>query len=177
MARARPGPPEAEAAPRIVLHLQPGDDTLHPMSDETPFPDVAARTASDCLALHARLLSRVLTDRYEAAVSPHGLSIARFLLLGVVAMHGRATASRLAAELNFDASTLSRNFQALRAAGLIRMEHAAKGGLVEISLTPEGEGLFLKAREGWEVAQRDAEAALGPELSAGIREAARKLSR
>jgi DNA-binding MarR family transcriptional regulator len=146
------------------------------MSDEDAVRDVASRTAASCLALHARLLSRILTDRYEAAVSPFGLSIVRFLLLGVVAAHGRVSPSKLAEELSFDPSTLSRNFKALRAEGLIRMEHSTAGGYLEISVTARGEELYLKAREGWVAAQRGAEAALGPQLSEAIKDAARKVA-
>ena len=68
------------------------------MRDKNAVRDVASQTAANCLALHARLLSRILTDRYEAAVSPFGLSIVRFLLLGAVAMHGRVSPSELAEE-------------------------------------------------------------------------------
>jgi DNA-binding MarR family transcriptional regulator len=146
------------------------------MSDEDAVRDVASHTAASCLALHARLLSRILTDRYEAAVSPFGLSIVRFLLLGAVAAHGRVSPSKLAEELSFDPSTLSRNFKALRAEGLIHMEHSTEGGYVEISVTSRGEELFLKAREGWAAAQQEAEAALGPQLSEAIKDAARKVA-
>ncbi|MDG3007220.1 MarR family winged helix-turn-helix transcriptional regulator [Paludisphaera mucosa] len=145
------------------------------MSAERPIHELADEMASACLAGHARLLSRLLTNRYEATVAPLGLTIARVLLLGAVAKHGKVTPSVLAEQLGFDPSTLSRNFKMLRSEGLIDMAHASDGGHTVVSLTPQGESLFRQANERWRVAQREAEAALGSRLSASVRAAARKL--
>lgn len=145
------------------------------MSDERPIGELAGEMAATCLAAHARLLNRLITARYEEAAGPSGLTIARVLLLGAVARRGRVSPSVLAEELGFDPSTLSRNFKALRAEGLIDVAHSSEGGHVEVSLTPDAEAKFRAAHGKWCEVQRDAEAALGPELAEAVRAAARKL--
>ena len=78
--------------------------------------------------------------------------------------------------MSFDPSTLSRNFKALRAEGLIHMEHSTEGGYVEISVTAKGEDLFLKARQGWVAAQREAHRPRSAWLNEAIKDAARKIA-
>ncbi|HEY4769754.1 MAG TPA: MarR family transcriptional regulator, partial [Myxococcales bacterium] len=71
--------------------------------------------ASECLAVRVRRLGRVITRVYDAALAPHGVTIAQLNLLTAIVAADGPRPTDLVRILDVEKSTLSRDLQ--------RMEH------------------------------------------------------
>jgi DNA-binding MarR family transcriptional regulator len=121
----------------------------------------ARAIARDCVAVRVRLVNRLVTGLYDAALRPHGLRASQLnLLVGVAAM-GPVTPTALARRLVLDKSTLSRDIQHLTTAGWVATAPGADARSHTLSVTPAGLEAIDAAYPAWQAAQRDARAALG----------------
>jgi len=114
--------------------------------------------ASECLAVRVRRLGRVVTRIYDAALAPHGVSIAQLNLLAAIGAADGANRAQLGRILDVEKSTLTRDLQRMEQLGWIR---AGPGRGGAISMTQEGGRLLTEARPAWEEAQRAALEQLG----------------
>lgn len=81
-----------------------------------------ARDAVDhCAGMTIRAAARRITRFLEAGIKDAGLNMAQFTLMTHIAAAGDDTIGALAARLDLDQSTLSRNLRALEKAGLIEI--------------------------------------------------------
>src|SRR6184192_1003188 len=76
--------------------------------------DTISRT---CIAVRLRLLNRVVTNFYDAALRPLGLKVSQLNVLIVTARLGLARPAQVCEILQLDTSTLSRNVKPLQAHG------------------------------------------------------------
>ncbi|HEY4547844.1 MAG TPA: MarR family transcriptional regulator, partial [Pedomonas sp.] len=79
-------------------------------------------TLDDCSCLRLRKLARRVTQIYDHALAPSGLSTNQFSLLAHVWFLKNATVSQLGDQLVMDPSTVTRNLRPLVEKGWVRME-------------------------------------------------------
>jgi len=128
-----------------------------------------------CIALHLRLLNRVVTSIYDDALRPLGLKVSQLNILIVTARLGLARPSRICEILQMDASTLSRNVKPLRVHGWLEVVSEEDARTQPLRLTPRGKDLIENALPAWEDAQREATELLGAEGAAVLGQAVRKV--
>jgi len=129
----------------------------------------ACLMASECLAVRVRRLGRVITRLYDAALTPHGVTIAQLNLLTAIAAAGGARLTDLGRILDVEKSTLSRDLKRMQQLGWIRFAPTGSRRRRSISLTPAGARLLLEVRPAWEKAQETARSQLGRGAFAGLR--------
>jgi DNA-binding MarR family transcriptional regulator len=130
---------------------------------------IAQEIGGDCLAVRVRLLNRAVTRVYDAALRPHGLTIAQLNLLTSIANWQPVTAGRIAGLLSMEISTLSRNAQLLAADGLIRIERAEHGNGRVLALTDAGADKLAELLPAWRAAQRQAGELVGADAAGSIK--------
>jgi DNA-binding MarR family transcriptional regulator len=93
----------------------------------------------------------LLTARYDAALSPAGLTAAQFETLGVVQALEPCSGRVLAERLAVDKTTLSRNLRSMQDAGWIAAT-ASKGDArqMDYALTAAGRKKLAKAMPLWQ---------------------------
>jgi DNA-binding MarR family transcriptional regulator len=131
--------------------------------------------ARDCLAVRVRLLNRVITNLYDAALRPLGLKVSQMNVLVVAAKLGLARPAQVCHILHLDASTLSRNVERLRIKGWLEIVPDDDGRSQPFRVTPEGRHVLEAAIPVWQEAQRQASAILGAQGVEWLRAATRTL--
>jgi DNA-binding MarR family transcriptional regulator len=134
--------------------------------------DTIART---CIAVRLRLLNRVITNFYDEALRPLGQKVSQLNILVTTAKLGLARPTQVCEILQLDASTLSRNFERMRAHGWLEVVPEEDARAQPFRLTPQGKRLIEKAVPAWEEAQRQAVDLLGDEGIALLDKAVTKL--
>jgi DNA-binding MarR family transcriptional regulator len=128
----------------------------------------AGEIGRDCLAVRVRLLSRTVTRIYDAALRPHGLTIAQLNLLASVAVRQPARAGDIARLLSMEISTLSRNAHLLQEDGLLDIERAEHGNGRVLSITDAGAERLERLQPAWQAAQQQARELLGEDAARSI---------
>jgi len=131
-------------------------------------PAVAAPRG--CTNLKLRQASRLVTRHYEAFVRPTGLKNTQYSLLSHVVKLGPIGAGELAAAMQLDASTLSRNLQPLLQQGWLQMRPGADARSRIIEATTAGQALRTEAQKAWKRAQLALNERLGPARAAALHE-------
>jgi len=136
---------------------------MSPSLQPPPEPDSPAPRPQGCTNLKLRQLMRRVAQRYDAEVGQVGLKGTQYSLLSYVVRLGPIRPVDLAAAMNVEASTLSRNLKPLVAAGWLAMGAGddARSRLVEA--TDAGRAKRAEAQRRWRVAQEGVNAALGPQ--------------
>jgi len=127
-------------------------------------PSLAAAGAErprGCTNLKLRQLMRRVAQRYDAEVGQVGLKATQYSLLSHVVKRGPIRPVDLAAGLNIDASTLSRNLKPLVAAGWLAQEAGPDARSRLVRATEAGRDKRTEAQRRWRVAQESVNAALG----------------
>lgn len=106
-----------------------------------------------CTNLKLRQLSRRVTRHYDREVGVTGLKNTQYSLLSHVVLLGPIQPSELAACMQLDASTLTRNLKPLIAQGWIAMEPGADGRSRLLEATEAGRTLRAEAQRAWKRAQ------------------------
>ena len=79
------------------------------MSSKIKNKTTAQQIAGECLAGRARLISRAVSNIYEDALRPHGITTAQMGILVVVSSLGEPNSRDVAKKLCMEKSTVSRN--------------------------------------------------------------------
>ncbi len=106
-----------------------------------------------CTHLKLRQLNRLVTRHYEAAMASSSLKITQYSLLAFVVKLGPLRAGDLAAAIQLNASTLSRNLQPLIERGLVRADAGDDGRSRIVEATDAGRLLRAQAQRAWKQAQ------------------------
>lgn len=130
-------------------------------SNREQMREIAAATATACLATRIRQLSRVVTRLYDDALRPLGITASQYTLLAQLASRDGITAVEIGHELDIEKSTLSRNLKRLLALGLIIMDPPAGRRGRGLHLTSRGQLVLVEAFPIWQEAQSRASATLG----------------
>jgi len=128
-------------------------------STETP-AEIGALMGAECLALRARMLSRVVTQIYEEALRPLGLRPSQHSILAALAMMEGPRPKDVAAALRLEQSTVSRNLAVMIRSGWVEERPAEDDRTKRVGLTPAGEALLQEALPLWRRAQAKARARL-----------------
>lgn len=135
-----------------------------------PRESVSATPADLCTAAKVRRLSRRVSQIYDDALSPHGLTIGQFGLIACLSRRRGLAIGALAGQLAADASTVSRLVRPLAADGLLRIDadpNDGRGRLVW--LTDAGHARRAAAQAAWNDAQSIMAQRLGSGRLAALR--------
>ena len=132
-------------------------------------PDPADLIARDCLAVRARLLSRVVCSVYDEALRPLGLKASQLNVLVAIQKLGPCAPGAIADALQLEKSSLSRNVERLRQNGWVAVEAADDARSHRLVVTAAGTRLLAAALEPWRAAQRRTRQVLGADGAAALR--------
>jgi DNA-binding MarR family transcriptional regulator len=125
--------------------------------------DTLAAKPQGCTNLKLRQLMRRVAQRYDAEVGQVGLKGTQYSLLSHVVKLGPIRPVDLAARMNVDASTLSRNLQPMIASGWLTLEAGVDARSRLVHATEAGRAKRTEAQRHWRAAQEGINATLGPE--------------
>jgi DNA-binding MarR family transcriptional regulator len=115
------------------------------------------------------MATRLATRHYDRALAPSGLTTNEYSILSRLGRLGPLPLGALAARLGVDRSTLSRELAPLVSAGLVEeLADAADRRRRVLALGPDGEARVKQARPLWAQAQKEFEAAFGPERTSKL---------
>jgi len=128
------------------------------VSSLPPLPSRAAleEVATGCRCQQARRRARALTKAYDSALEPSGISGTQFSLLVAVQLMGSPTVTALAAKVELDRTTLTRDLCPLARRGLVSVEPGEDRRTRVVRLTDDGGARVAEAYPRWREAQRAA---------------------
>ncbi len=106
-----------------------------------------------CMCANFRRVARALTQRYDAALRPLGLTITQFTILQALSLAGEPTQGELGELLAMDSTTLTRTLAIMSRNGWIGKRHGADRRERRLRLTRAGESEFNRAVPNWRNAQ------------------------
>ena len=133
-------------------------------------PGNADRLNQECIADKLRLLNRVITNLYDEALRPAGITTSQMNILVVVAKYHTATPGQVGQWLHMEKSTLSRSLDRLRKQGLLVVTATGRGRAHELRLTAGGTRALKEGLPHWRRVQREAQSLLG---EGGVKEVMR----
>ena len=119
--------------------------------------------SQQCIAVRIRLLSRIVTNIYDSALSPFGVKLNQISILVFVHLAGDVGYDSLCRQLKMEKSTASRNIERMKKRGWLKIVTIKEERRKLLRLTPAGEVLLGKVQEAWEDAQEKALSLLGEE--------------
>ena len=136
--------------------------------------EIDIREISGCTCLGARRTSRQLTQIYDQALKPAGLTVNQFGLLAK--LYGASLAGQpslpigaLAERIGMDPTTLNRNLKPLAALGLVADAAEREDRRIRaVRITDKGRATLRKAVPFWRRAQRRIEENLGVEAARAL---------
>ena len=140
---------------------------MQQIDEARQFADTMRRS---CLGTRVGRLHRVVARRFDGALRPLGLTMPQVeILASLVLQDAPVRPSELAEVLMAERSTVSRNLAALGDRGWVEAaEVSPTGRSMAFAATPEGERVFVSAREAWSEAQASVVGSLGPETAATL---------
>jgi DNA-binding MarR family transcriptional regulator len=106
-----------------------------------------------CLCASLRRASRAVTQLYEEALRPAGLTASQFTILQVLSRVAELTQADLGRILAMDSTTLTRTLAIMGRQGWIRKRPGMDRREWRLSLAKAGKTRFQRALPGWESAQ------------------------
>lgn len=107
-----------------------------------------------CVCHTTRRAARAVSRAYDAALAGTGLTSAQFTLLAAIAALDPVSITALSNFLHMEASTLSRNLQALRGSGLVVWQSGSGRRAAQITLSDSGHKALAAAIPAWQDVQR-----------------------
>jgi DNA-binding MarR family transcriptional regulator len=118
-----------------------------------------------CMCASLRRASRAITQLYEQAVSPAGLSATQFTVLQTLSLAGEVTQGELARILAMDSTTLTRTLAVMSRSGWITKRRGQDRREWRMRLSTAGKSIFTQALPHWQKAQTQLRRQLGNRLS------------
>ena len=103
----------------------------------------------DCLCLTLRRTTRIVTQRYDAALRPFGLRATQLPILTAAATGDGVRLAPLAESLGMDRTTLLRNVRPLVRRRLVDVRRAAGHRHDELRATAKGQTLLARVYPAW----------------------------
>ncbi|MFZ0731539.1 MAG: MarR family transcriptional regulator [Candidatus Sulfotelmatobacter sp.] len=110
-----------------------------------------------------RRTARLVTQLYEEALRPAGITGPQFTLLQSLKLAPGISQKRLAELLGMDSTTLTRTLALLEKRGWLSLQPARDRRALRLGLTRDGERDYERALPYWQAAQRRLKHALGSE--------------
>jgi DNA-binding MarR family transcriptional regulator len=114
-----------------------------------------------CACLNVRRAARAVTALYDHALAPTGLRATQVTLLVALEKAGPIPFTRLAGVLGMDRTTLTRNLEPLRRAGLLTLRAGEDRRVRLAAITEKGRKALGEAIPLWKQAQRRITEGLG----------------
>src|SRR5262245_43344430 len=114
------------------------------------------RIAGNCIASNVRRLNRVVTNLYDDALRPLGLTASQLTILVVTANLGLARPTEVCEIVHLNISTLSRNVERMRTRGWLELVPGEDARTQQFRLTAQGKRLLERAVPAWEKGQQKA---------------------
>lgn len=121
--------------------------------------------ALPCMCASLRRASRSITQVYEQALVPAGLSATQFTILQTLTIAGEVTHGELARILAMDSTTLTRTLAVMSRSGWITKRRGKDRREWRMRPSTAGKTLFKQALPHWQKAQTQLRRQLGNELS------------
>lgn len=121
-----------------------------------------------CYCASLRQATRVVTQIYDGALRPAGLTSTQFNLLEALDLVPEARTGDIAAALAMDSTTVTRSLKLIEEAGWIRPLETKDRRERRWKLTAQGNARLTLARPYWETAQEQVRAALGEAKAGGL---------
>lgn len=139
--------------------------------------DFAQEMLAQCVAGRTHQIARIVSQNFDQALKPFGLTSNQLTLLCMVALFQPTSSTEMLPYLKMEQSTLSRNLERLERNGWIERAHAADDSRkVALRLTVQGSAKLREARPGWDAAQDWARDALGATGITDIAQTAHRLN-
>ncbi len=144
------------------------------MPSSTPSQSSATRDADQprvvgCTCFRVRRLARRVTQIYDRVLAPSGLRVTQFSLLSRLATGGPVAISPLAAALDMERTTLTRNLKPLVDAGFVTLTTCEEDARQrKVRLTRLGHARYRQAHKLRRQAQDELNRALGPAQVASL---------
>ena len=106
-----------------------------------------------CSSFKLRQLTRRVSQHFDHIVGSAGLKTTQYSLLSHIAKLGPVRPGELAAAMEMDASTLTRNLQPLIANGWVEVGPGPDGRSRWVTATPAGRAKHVEAQREWKRAQ------------------------
>ena len=116
-----------------------------------------------CTCFRLRRLTRRVTQHYDSHLARAGLRVTQYSLLGMLLRADSLGMSELAARMEMDRTTLTRNLGPLQGAGWVEVTRGKDARSRAVRLTDAGRSAWDKAKPHWRLAQDELNAALGAE--------------
>jgi DNA-binding MarR family transcriptional regulator len=124
-------------------------------------PDAIDAIATLCACRNVRRAARAVTGLYDRILAPTGLRATQVTLLVALEKAGPIPFTRLAGVLGMDRTTLTRNVEPLRRAGLLTLRAGEDRRVRLAAITDRGRTAITAAIPLWEQAQRQITSGLG----------------
>lgn len=124
---------------------------------------LAQNFAAECIAFRVRALGRLITNLYDSALKPFGITVNQATMLAMLTLVGEAGPGRIGQKLVMEKSTVSRNLERMRKNGWVEFAARDDGARQVIAVTPAGRKLLADLYPEWQRAQAAATRILGAE--------------
>src|SRR5579871_4012646 len=114
-----------------------------------------------CMCANIRRAARALSQRYDEALRPLGLTITQFTILGALSLTGEPTQGELGELLAMDSTTLTRTLAIMTRNGWIAKHYGADRRERRLRLTRAGQAEFNRAFPSWQKTQDELRDQLG----------------
>ena len=114
-----------------------------------------------CMCANLRRATRALTQRYDEALRPLGLTITQFTILQALSLSGAITQGKLGEILAMDSTTLTRTLAVMSGHGWIAKKYGTDRRERLLRLTRTGESELNRALPHWRSTQETLRARLG----------------
>jgi DNA-binding MarR family transcriptional regulator len=130
----------------------------------------------DCYCASLRQASRLISQKYDAALAAADLTVTQFTLLTVLRHNPRARVNDLVDVLAMDQSTLSRTLKLMERDSLIARQDGEDRRAVHWTLTSTGRTRLKRAEAHWKKAQDSLTQLLGEQELRSLTDLAFRLS-
>ena len=120
------------------------------------------KNLSECNCLYLRWVTCRTIALYNKYLTPIGITVQQYAILKNIINSSPVTVTDLAAILQFERSTISRNIKVLTDKGLVTYTNP-KGRAKQLELTEMGKDILCAANIEWDKAQKEFADKLGPE--------------
>ncbi|MGQ7792975.1 MarR family winged helix-turn-helix transcriptional regulator [Faunimonas sp. B44] len=125
---------------------------------------------AQCLCLASRRAARAITRAFDRELRAHGLRATQFTLLATLSLRGDQTIGALAAFIEADRTTMTRNVALAEKKGLVVVRRHPGDARARIAtITDKGRDALAGALAGWGRVQAELTAAMGAEAADGLR--------
>ena len=114
-----------------------------------------------CMCANIRRAARTITQRYDEALRPLGLTITQFTILQALSIAGEITQGRLGEILAMDSTTLTRTLGVMNRDGWIAKVYGTDRRERRLRLTRVGEAELNRAVPRWQKSQETLRVQLG----------------